>query len=133
MAENFGQSSTQGAILYSFGQQAAGTTVTLADASGNVLAEYTPSKSFSSIVISTPEIQTGETYTLTVGGQSYTIEMTSLIYGEGMMMGMGQMGGMGQQGDMSDMGQMPGQGGSPQGGFPGQGSGQMPQGGPMGQ
>ncbi len=133
MAENFGQSSTQGAILYSFGQQTAGTTVTLADASGNVIAEYTPQKSFSSIVISTPEIQAGETYTLTVGGQSYTIEMTSLIYGEGMMMGMGQMGGMGQQGDMSDMGQMPGQGGSPQGGFPGQGSGQMPQGGPMGQ
>ena len=116
MAENFGQSSTQGSILYSFGQQAAGTAVTLTDASGNVLAEYTPSKSFGSIVISAPGIEAGQTYTLTVGGQSYTVEMTGLIYGQGTMTGMGP-GGM--QG-----GQMPGQDGTADGGF----GGQMPDG-----
>ncbi|MBR0402750.1 MAG: carbohydrate-binding domain-containing protein [Lachnospiraceae bacterium] len=116
MAENFGQSSTQGSILYSFGQQAAGTAVTLTDASGNVLAEYTPSKSFSSIVISVPGIEAGQTYTLTVGGQSYTVEMTGLIYGQGMMTGMGP-------GGMQD-GQMPGQNGTADSGF----GGQMPDG-----
>ncbi|MCR5537661.1 MAG: carbohydrate-binding domain-containing protein [Lachnospiraceae bacterium] len=147
MPENFGANSTQGSILYTFSDQSAGTVVTLTDSSGNVIAEYTPSKTFGAIVISTPEIQVGETYTLTVGSQSYTIEMTSIVYGSGGMMGgmgqMGQMGDMGSMGEMpqdgstdSGMGQMPDMSGDAAsgGGFPGQSSsGGMTQGGGMGQ
>ncbi len=80
MAENFGLSSTQGAIMYN-------TSVTgdivLKNASGDVLASFSPSKSFNSVVVSTPGIKSGETYTLDVGGQSYTIKMDSIIYGSG--------------------------------------------------
>lgn len=83
MAENFGSSSTQGAIMYN-------TSVTgnivLKNASGDVLASFSPSKSFNSVVsvvVSAPGIESGETYTLEVGGQSYTIKMDSIIYGSG--------------------------------------------------
>ena len=81
-------------------------------------------------MISAPGIEAGQTYTLTVGGQSYSIEMTSLIYGQGMMTGMGPGGMQGGQmpdGEMPDLsGDAASGGGMPQGGPP---SGQ----GPMGQ
>ena len=96
MAMNFSSSSTQGSILYNCGQQSEGTTVTLTDASGQEIVSYTSGKSFSSVVITSPQIQTGQTYTLTIGSSSTTIEMTSLVYGEGSGFGMGGFGGGGR-------------------------------------
>lgn len=100
MAENFGQSSTQGSILLSFAsQQAAGSAVTVTDANGNVLASFTPEKSYNSVVVSTPELVQGGTYTVTAGSESQTVTLDSLIYGSGMGMGGfggGMMGGFGR-------------------------------------
>jgi len=70
--------------------QSAGTTITITDENGNVVYEYTPQKEFQSIVISTPDLTKGETYTLTAGDETETIELTDTIYGSGnggMMMG----------------------------------------------
>ncbi len=94
MAENFDSDSTQGSILVNLSSvQPAGTTVTLTDSSGNVLASYTPVKQFQSVVVSAPGVADGGTYTLTVGSSSQTITMSSVIYGSGSGMGGGMMGG----------------------------------------
>lgn len=101
MAESFGESSTQGAIMVNTGSQQAGSTVTLTDEAGNVLAEYTFEKSFSNVVITCPEIVDGGTYTLTAGTYSETITMDGLLYGEGGGMfggGMNMGGGRGNGG-----------------------------------
>ena len=38
-------------------------------------------------MLSSADIKTGETYTVTAGSQSSTVEMTDTIYGSGGMMG----------------------------------------------
>ncbi len=83
MAENFDAGSSQGSILYSLSAQAAGTEVALKDQNGTVLAAYTARKQFSSVVISAPGIQKGQTYVLTVGSQSYEIRMEDTVYSSG--------------------------------------------------
>lgn len=57
--------------------------VTLLDANGNELISCTAKKSFSSVVISLPEIQSGQTYTLKIGSATQNITMNGLIYGSG--------------------------------------------------
>ena len=93
MAMNFGSESTQGSILASTGNASAGTTVKLTDSSGNVIAEFTPTVSFQTVVISTPDITSDGTYTLTVGDSKQEITMSGYIYGSSM--GGGQHGGNG--------------------------------------
>lgn len=117
MQINFGASSTQGSILYTFNSaQAAGTAIVLSDADGKIIAQYTAEKSFSVVLVSSPAIEAGETYTLTVGGTDYTIEMTSLLYGASNGMGMGgMMGGQGGFGGQTP----PDMGSSGSGGFGG--------------
>lgn len=84
MAENFDSSSTQCALRYNLDSTiAAGATVTLADADGNILLETTLAKSFSSVVISTPEMQVGQTYTLTCGDTSVEVTLTDTITAQG--------------------------------------------------
>lgn len=82
MAQNFGNSSTQGSILISTQRaQTAKSPITLKDLSGNTLLTYTPEKEYSSAVISCPEIQKGESYTLTLGTETKKVAMTDIIYG----------------------------------------------------
>ncbi len=112
MAESFGQSSAQGAIMVNTGNQAAGSEVTLTDADGNVLAEYTFDKTFSNVVITAPGITDGGTYTLTAGTYSETITMDGLLYGSGGGMfggGMNMGGGRGNGGkkDRTEWGEVP--------------------------
>lgn len=97
MAMNFGSESTQGSILASTGNASAGTVVKLTDSSGNVIAEFTPTVSFQTVVISTPDITSDGTYTLTVGDSTQEITMSGYIYGSGMGggFGRGQHGGNG--------------------------------------
>lgn len=90
MTQNFGNTSTQGAILYKTGTCASGTKITLKDSSGNVLLSRTADQSFSCVILSHPSIAVGKTYTLTVGSSSYQITMTSLVYSSG---GSGRPGG----------------------------------------
>lgn len=94
MAMNFGKNSTQGSILYNTQtSQAAGTEIALADLEGNVLFSYAAEREFNSVVLSCSGITADATYTLTVGENSETIEMTEVIYGASN--GMGGAGGFG--------------------------------------
>ncbi len=94
MAQNFSDSSTQGAMMVNTDTCPAGTAVKLTDSSGKEVFSHTFEKAFNSVVISVPEIKKGSTYTLTAGDFSQTVEMTSIIYGESNGMG-GPGGGFG--------------------------------------
>ena len=105
MAQNFGNTSTQGSILYNISATAAADTkVTLKDSSGKEIVSTVSPKTFNSVVISTPDITANGTYTLTIGSSDYEITMSGLIYGNGG--GMGGQGGKDMNGGFSP--QMPG-------------------------
>ena len=142
MAENFGSESTQCSILCTFdGTVSGGTEVKLTDSAGNVLASFTPEKNYQCAVITTPDIKVGETYTVTAGSYTQTIEMTETIYGAGSGFGGfgGGFGGGGRggrsgrpDGEMPQMpdGSMPADGEAPQmpdGEMPQMPEGEMPQ------
>ena len=112
MAQNFGTDSTQGSILLT-SRSTSTETIRVTDASGSVLAEFAPAKAYNCVVVSTPALKQGGTYTVTMGGESTDVTLESLIYGSG---GMG--GGMGGQ-PGGNMGTPPG-GNSGKGGRPGQ-------------
>lgn len=69
MAQTFSDSE-QGVIAVSVGTQAAGTQITLTDADGNTIISYAPELSFAVVILSSPEIISGKTYTITVGTAS---------------------------------------------------------------
>ena len=115
MAMNFGSESTQGSILASTGNASAGTAVKLTDSSGNVIAEFTPTVSFQTIVISTPDITSDGTYTRTVGDSKQEITMSGYIYGSRMGGGFGG----GQPGGNGGFGGGNRPGGNNHGGFDG--------------
>ncbi|MGN0712094.1 MAG: carbohydrate-binding domain-containing protein [Anaerovoracaceae bacterium] len=92
--------------------QEAGTEVTLVDSEGNVLLTVTPEKEFSHIVISSSEIETGESYRIMAGSTelaSFTADdtITNLSGGTGNFGGgRGGFGGQqNQQGQMVNGGQ----------------------------
>ena len=73
MAQTFSDSE-QGVIAVSVGEQSAGTGITLTDKSGNEILSYTPELSFAVVILSSPDITSGETYTITVGEASGEFE-----------------------------------------------------------
>lgn len=81
MSQNFGTSSTQGVMMVSVSSAQAGTTVTLYDNEGNELLSWQPEKQFSTVIISSPDIITGQSYTLSAGNYTTEITMTSTVYG----------------------------------------------------
>ena len=101
MAQNFGTDSTQGSILLT-SRSTSTETIRVTDASGSVLAEFAPAKAYSCVIVSTPALRQGDTYTVIMGGESTDVTLESLIYGTG---GMG--GGMGGQPGGSNMGMPP--------------------------
>lgn len=110
MDEGFSESSTQCSITYSLGEsQSAGTTVSLNDANGNIVAEFTPAKQFSAVYFSVPQLTNGETYTLCVGSEEYSVELTSSSFTNGSGMGAfgGGQGGPGGNGKTPPNGTMP--------------------------
>ncbi len=72
MAQTFSDSD-QGVIAVSVGTQASGN-ITITDSNGNVVIDYTPEISFSAVIISSPDIVSGETYTVTAGTVSGEVE-----------------------------------------------------------
>lgn len=119
MAESFDSTSTQASILYNMSSiAAAGTTLTVTDADGSVLLSWKVPCSFSSALISCPEMKIGGTYTVSAGetSEEITLESVSTTYGDaqggmpGGDMGQGGMPG----GDMGHSG-MPGGGMRPDG------------------
>lgn len=81
MAQNFSNVENQGLIVINTGGQPSNSTVTLKDSSGNIVAETTPELDYAVIYISTPDVQQGNTYTLTAGNHNETIDLTESIYG----------------------------------------------------
>lgn len=75
MAQTFSDSE-QGVVSVSTGSQSAGTAVTLADQEGNTLITRTPEESFQVVILSSPDLVSGETYTVTVGKASAEVEAT---------------------------------------------------------
>lgn len=75
MAQTFSDSE-QGVVSVSTGSQSAGTAVTLADQEGNTLITCTPEESFQVVILSSPDLVSGETYTITIGDASAEVEAT---------------------------------------------------------
>ena len=71
MAQTFNNSG-QGVISVSVGTQSAGTEIVLTDSSGKLLLSHKPELDFEVVILSTPEIQIGESCKLTVGGNAGT-------------------------------------------------------------
>ena len=66
MAQTFSDSE-QGVVAINAGNQAAGTKILLEDSKGNTIISYEPESDFEVVILSTPEMKKGDTYTLTVG------------------------------------------------------------------
>lgn len=73
MAQSFSDSE-QGVVAVSVGNQSAGTNITLKDSSGKTIVEYAPELPFAVVILSSPDIVSGETYTITVGSASGEFE-----------------------------------------------------------
>jgi len=69
MAQTFSDSE-QGVVAVSVGNQAAGTEIILKDAKGNTVISYQPELDFAVVILSSPDIVKGQSYTITVGSQS---------------------------------------------------------------
>ena len=73
MAQTF-SSSEQGVIAVSVGSCAAGTAITLTNENGNTVVSYSPALDFAVVILSSPDIVKGQTYTITVGSASGSFE-----------------------------------------------------------
>ncbi|MDR2506164.1 MAG: hypothetical protein LBD16_08705 [Oscillospiraceae bacterium] len=103
-AQSPASSSSQTTILISYdSQQASGSVITLKDANGETVAEYTSRIAFTASCITSPKLEQGQTYTLFIDGVKRTdITISSLVtttsdsggsYSGGGMGGMGGRGG----------------------------------------
>ncbi len=73
MAQTFSDSK-QGVVAVSVGNQAAGTQIILKDKNGNTVLEHAPELNFAVVILSSPDMVKGESYTITVGTQSGEFE-----------------------------------------------------------
>lgn len=83
MAQNLGEDSTQGAMMTGVDSGEAGSTITLEDSEGNELVSWQPDKVYTCVIISTPEMEKGGTYTLKTGDVEKEVTMESLVYSDG--------------------------------------------------
>ncbi|MCR4896399.1 MAG: carbohydrate-binding domain-containing protein [Lachnospiraceae bacterium] len=103
MMESFGEDSAQVSFAVVLeGSYAAGDTITVTDESGAELFTHTAAKSGNSVVFSSPDLQTGQTVTVTAGSMSTEVTLSAITNGEGTSFGgfsSGQgFGGRGHQG-----------------------------------
>lgn len=68
MAEGMSDSSKQEVLMVKLGEQMEAGDVELTDNEGNVIVNYTALKSYDCVIISTAEVESGATYTLTISG-----------------------------------------------------------------
>lgn len=93
----FDESSTQYSVLHNLSASVSGgTEISVSDPSGNVILNWTPEKSYQSVVFSCPELSDG-VYTITAGEQSEEITVSSVVTSNSTGMG-GGMGGGGFRG-----------------------------------
>ena len=75
MAEGMSDSSKQEVLMVKLGEQMEAGDVVLTDSEGNVIVSYTALKTYDCVIISTAEVESGATYTLTTSGT--TTEVTA--------------------------------------------------------
>ena len=75
MAEGMSDSSKQKVLMVKLGEQMEAGDVVLTESEGNVIVSYTALKSYDCVIISTAEVESGATYTLTTSGT--TTEVTA--------------------------------------------------------
>lgn len=75
MAEVMSDSSKQKVLMVKLGEQMEAGNVVLTDSEGNVIVSYTALKTYDCVIISTAEVESGATYTLTTSGT--TTEVTA--------------------------------------------------------
>ena len=73
MAQSFSDS-TQGVVALNAGSRPAGTEIVLKDSSGKVIISRTPELDFAVVILSSPEIKKGETYTVVIGSDTGEFE-----------------------------------------------------------
>lgn len=73
MAQSFSDSG-QGVIAISVGSQSANTKIVLKDKNGKTVIEHSPELNFAVVILSSPEIIKGETYSVAVGSKSGEFE-----------------------------------------------------------
>ncbi|MCH5297525.1 MAG: carbohydrate-binding domain-containing protein [Ruminococcus sp.] len=73
MAQSFSDSE-QGVIAISVGNQNAETQITITDKNGKEIISHAPELPFQVVIVSSPDIVSGDTYTVTVGSLSSEIE-----------------------------------------------------------
>ena len=66
--------STQGVIAVNAGQRAAGTLIILTDQKGNTVMSYTSELDFNVVILNSPDIISGDTYTIMIGSDSGEFE-----------------------------------------------------------
>lgn len=128
MMQTFEADSTQNyLVVYYTATEKAGTKITLTDDNGNEMGSYAPEKDFTAVIISSPEIRTGNTYHVITAEETVDLPVNGIMTAYGTASG-----GMGDRGGAADGGQRPGQGQMPTNeagetinGRPG--GGQMPQ------
>lgn len=80
MIQTVSETSTQNSLIFtSTSNIGSGETIVLTDESGNVLLSLESVKSFAGVVISSPDLETDNQYTLTVSGESEEFTVTELI------------------------------------------------------
>lgn len=132
MAEGFGDSSTQCSIMQNLEQnQEAASPVILTDSEGKELLNWTPGKTYSSVILSCPGLEIGQSYTLNTGTESTELTLESLATSNGSAFG--QMGGGmgrgkgGAKGERPEGTELPAEGEMPEGAEP-PADGEMPEG-----
>ena len=82
MAETFSANSTQAAFKVNFATNyTSGQTLTISDSSQRELVSYRVQKTGNSVVFSHPELQVGQTYTVSVGAQTQTVTQDAISVG----------------------------------------------------
>lgn len=104
MAQNFAQAS-QGSFLTDTSLSSG--EIVIKNSQGEEIFSCEPTVNYSCLLFSSPEITEGETYTVSAGGNEYTIEMTSVIVGNGGGFGGGMGGGNRPQRPDRDFTQIP--------------------------
>jgi len=70
MAQSLNSTGVQGVFAINVGNCDGGTEISITDASGNEILTVTPQKYFGCIIVSTPDILKGESYTIHLNGES---------------------------------------------------------------
>lgn len=68
MSQNFGSKSTQVSVLCNMGSIDGGTRISCCDENGNIIVSFVPEKAFSSLLISSPTLKVGNTYSICING-----------------------------------------------------------------